>query len=147
MPPDRSTLWHTPSLHQSFHDLRTIEVQNTFMLSSSSVLHSLCGDRGRRCGGDAGATPRWCVRCRHHKAAAGVMTHNIMATRLVSYSHAAHHAAIRFICKDVYGGTDYLPDHILRYSQDDQKVVRVLEKAESREVLGIGEWATRTRHS
>lgn len=50
-------------------------------------------------------------------------------------------AQVRYICKDVYGGTDYLPDNVLRYSQDEEKVVRVLERPESREVLGIGESA------
>lgn len=62
-----------------------------------------------------------------------------MATRLVPYSHAAHHAQIRHICKDVYGGTDYLPAEILGYSQDNRKVVRVLETVERRDVLGVGE--------
>lgn len=61
------------------------------------------------------------------------------ATRLVPYNHAAHHAQVEFICKDVYGGTDYLPDNVLQYSRDDQKVVRVLEAAEEQKVLGIGE--------
>ena len=61
------------------------------------------------------------------------------ATRLVPYNHAAHHAHIQFICKDVYGGSDYLPDNLLQYSRDDQKVVRVLEASEGRDVLGIGE--------
>lgn len=60
-----------------------------------------------------------------------------MALRLVPYCHAAHHAQIRHICKDVYGGTDYLPAEILDYSQDDRKVVRVLETAERRDVLGV----------
>jgi hypothetical protein len=60
------------------------------------------------------------------------------ATRLVPYNHAAHHAQIAFICKDVYGGSDYLPDNLLQYSRDDQKVVRVLEAAEGQDVLGIG---------
>ena len=92
------------------------------------------------------AKPAWAAAARQCDAAKPMA-----ATRLVPYDHAAHHAQIQYICKDVYGGSDYLPDNLLQYSQDNQKVVRVLEAADDRDVLGIGEPAEpcerRERHS
>ncbi len=64
----------------------------------------------------------------------------VQALRPVNYSHARHHPQIQFICRDVYGGHDYLPAQLLKYSMDSEKAVVMLEDPQQQEgnLLGVG---------
>ncbi len=57
-------------------------------------------------------------------------------SQIVSYN-SRHFEQIKYICKDVYGGHDYLPDQVENYSRASDKAVLVLEGGAGT-VLGIG---------
>ena len=65
--------------------------------------------------------------------------------QIVPYNHPQHFEQLRFICRDVYGGHDYLPNQALRYSRDSEKAVLALESAAAALLLGIGELASHAR--